>query len=133
MIIFLICLQTVFCQQPFLQKSSNNNLSYVLNNTRNTFKSETKVISVKLYQVSNKSGSAKKAGTDEVTDHFYVAISEFDEQPKQMLFVIKNVFAPKNITLIPQPDQKIKLAFVYTDKDQPKNYTAILSSKGVER
>ncbi len=120
-------------QNPQITKAGNNNLSYVLNNTRNTFTAATKTISVKLYQVSNKSGSAKQAGTDEVTDNFYVSISEFDEQPKQMLFVIKNVYAPKHITLTPQPDQKIKLSFVYIDKNQPKNYAAFISSTGVER
>lgn len=137
-VLLLLALSSFFyngslqAQNPQIIKANNNNLSYILNNIRTSFTSETKTISVKLYQVSNKSGSAKQPETDEVTDNLYVAISEFDEQPKQMLFVIKNVYAPKNITLSPQPDQKIKLTFVYKDKGQPQKYTATLSSTGVE-
>jgi hypothetical protein len=104
----------------------------VLNNIRSTHKAETADIFVTVYSVSNKSGSAKQPETHEVTDNIYIAVSEFDEQPKQSLFVIKNLYAPSGFVLTKQPDQTIKLSFSYIEGKQRKKVEAIVKIDAVQ-
>jgi hypothetical protein len=128
----LLFSQTMFAQQLPVQKVNNASLSYVLNNIRSTHKAETADIFVTVYSVSNKSGSAKQPETHEVTDNIYIAVSEFDEQPKQSLFVIKNLYAPGGFVLTKQPDQTIKLSFSYIEGKQRKKVEAIVKIDAVQ-
>jgi hypothetical protein len=119
-------------QQLPVQKVNNTSLSYVLNNIRSTHTAETAGISVNVYVVSNKSGSAKQPETHEVTDNIYIAVSEFDEQPKQSLFVIKNLYASAGFLLTKQSDQTIKLSFSYKEGQQKKSFEALVKIDSVQ-
>ena len=123
---------TLSAQQLPVQKVNNTSLSYVLNNIRSTHTAETAEISVTVYAVSNKSGSAKIPETHEVTDNIYIAVSEFDEHPKQALFVIKNLYAPTGFVLTKQPDQSVKLSFSYIEDKQRKKVEAIVKIDAVQ-
>ncbi len=128
----LLFYQTVSAQQLPVQKVNNASLSYVLNNIRSTHKAETAHIFVTVYAVSNKSGSAKQPETHEVTDNIYIAVSEFDENPKQSLFVIKNLYAPAGFVLTKQPDHTVKLSFSYIEGKQRKKVEAIVKIDAVQ-
>jgi hypothetical protein len=128
----LLLAQSARAQKLSVQKVNNTSLTYVLNNIRSTHTAETAAISVTVYVVSNKSGSAKQPETHEVTDHIYIAVSAFDEQPKQSLFIIKNVYASTGFLLKKQPDQTIKLSFSYIKGEDKKNYTGIIKLDAVD-
>lgn len=127
----LLFSQSVHAQKPSVQKLNNANLSHVLNNIRSMHTAETADIFVSVYAVSNKSGSAKQPETHEVTDNIYIAVSEFDEQPKQSLFVIKNLYAPTGLLLTKQADQTIKVSFSYLKGKEKKNFSVIVKSDAV--
>jgi len=127
----LLFSQSANAQKPSVQKLNNANLSYVLNNIRSTHKAETAGFAVTVYVVSNKSGSAKQPETDEVTDNIYIAVSEFDEQPKQSLFVVKNLYGPSGFQLTKQPDQTIKFSFSYLKGKVKKNFSAMVKPDAV--
>lgn len=123
--IFSILFFTVFslslnAQQPVAQKVKSSDITYVLNNIRSTYKAQTSGFVVNLFEVSNKSGSAQQNETDEVTDNLYIAISEFDEKPQQVLFVIKDLYAPSDIKIVKQSEKMIELSFSYLEKGKKK-------------
>ena len=136
--IFSILLFTILslplnAQQPLVQKVKSADITYVLNNIRSTYKAQTSHFIVNLFEVSNKSGSAQQNESDEVTDHLYIAISEFDEKPQQLLFVIKDVYAPSEIKMIKQSEQAIQLSFFYIEKGEKKKFEALVTNGGVEK
>ncbi len=136
--IFSILLFTVLslslnAQQPLVQKVKAADITYVLNNIRSTHKAQTSQFIVNLFEVSNKSGSARQNESDEVTDHLYIAISEFDEKPQQLLFVIKDVYAPSEIKMIKQSEQAIQLSFFYVEKGEKKKFEALVTKDGVKK
>ncbi len=136
--IFSIFLFTILslplnAQQPLVQKVKSADITYVLNNIRSTYKAQTTHFIVNLFEVSNKSGSARQNESDEVTDHLYIAISEFDEKPQQLLFVIKDVYAPSEIKMIKQSEQAIQLSFFYIEKGEKKKFEALVTNGGVEK
>lgn len=93
------------------KKINNTGLNKVLNNLRKTYELETTNIFVRVYIVSNKSGSAKQAESDEVTNNIYVAISEIGEAPRQSLFVLKNVLGGNDVTISKGSADMIILSF----------------------
>jgi len=131
-VLFLIC-HAAYSQQPSAQKIKNTTLTYVLNNIRSTHKAETRDCNVTIFVVSNKSGSAKRPESHEVTDNIYIAVSEFDEYPKQTLFVIKDLYAPSGIQLTRQDNQSIQLTFSYIQGEEKKKYTCSIKLDAVEQ
>lgn len=132
-LLFTILSLSLNAQQPLVQKIKSADIIYVLNNIRSTYKAQTTHFIVNLFEVSNKSGSARQNESDEVTDHLYIAISEFDEKPQQLLFVIKDVYAPSEIKMIKQSEQAIQLSFFYIEKGEKKEFEALVTSEGVEK
>jgi hypothetical protein len=136
--IFIILLFTILslplnAQQPLVQKVKSADITYVLNNIRSTYKAQTTHFIVNLFEVSNKSGSARQNESDEVTDHLYIAISEFDEKPQQLLFVIKDVYGRSEIKMIKQSEQVIQLSFFYVEKGKKKKFEALVTKDGVKK
>lgn len=127
---FFLLIQSVYAQKLSIQKVNNTNLSYVLNNIRSTHTTETAGYVVTVYVVSNKNSSATQPETHEVTDNIYIAVSDFDEQPRQSLLEIKNVYAPTGLQLIKQNEQHIQLSFIHTVKGSKKKFQATIQSDG---
>jgi len=132
-LLFTILSLSLNAQQPLVQKIKSADIIYVLNNIRSTYKAQTTHFIVNLFEVSNKSGSARQNESDEVTDHLYIAISEFDEKPQQLLFVIKDVYAPSEIKMIKQSEKAIQLSFFYIEKGEKKEFEALVTNGGVEK
>ncbi len=130
---FTILSFSINAQEPLVQKVKSADITYVLNNIRSTHKAQTSQFVVNLFEVSNKSGSARQNESDEVTDHLYIAISEFDEKPKQLLFVIKDVYGPSEIKMIKQSEKAIQLSFFYMEKVVKKKFEVLVTKDGVEK
>lgn len=132
-LLFTILSLSLNAQQLSVQKVKTADITYILNNIRSTYKAQTSQFIVNLFEVSNKSGSARQNESDEVTDHLYIAISEFDEKPQQLLFVIKDVYAPSEIKMIKQSEQAIQLSFFYVEKGEKKKFEALVTKDGVKK
>ncbi len=132
-LLFTILSLSLNAQQLLVQKVKVADITYILNNIRSTHKAQTSQFIVNLFEVSNKSGSARQNESDEVTDHLYIAISEFDEKPQQLLFVIKDVYAPSEIKMIKQSEQAIQLSFFYVEKGEKKKFEALVTKDGVKK
>jgi hypothetical protein len=132
-LLFTILSLSLNAQQPLVQKVKSADITYVLNNIRSTHKAQTAHFIVNLFEVSNKSGSARQNESDEVTDHLYIAISEFDEKPQQLLFVIKDVYGPSEIKMIKQSEQAIQLSFYYLQKGKRKFFTTVIKQDGLHQ
>ena len=67
------------------KKVESYDLTYLLNNIGKTtdFKDSESDLRVKVYLVSDPSGSAQTGETDEVTASIYFAVSEYDQLPEQ--------------------------------------------------
>ena len=132
-LLFTILSLSLNAQKPLVQKVKSADIIYVLNNIRSTYKAQTTHFIVNLFEVSNKSGSARQNESDEVTDHLYIAISEFDEKPQQLLFVIKDVYATSEIKMIKQSEQAIQFSFFYIEKGEKKKFEALVTKDGVKK
>lgn len=132
-LLFTILSLSLNAQQLLVQKVKTADITHVLNNIRSTHKAQTSQFIVNLFEVSNKSGSARQNESNEVTDHLYIAISEFDEKPQQLLFVIKDVYAPSGIKMIKQSEQAIQLSFFYVEKGEKKKFEALVTKDGVKK
>ena len=132
-LLFVLLSLPVHAQNLSVQKVKAADITYVLNNIRSTHKTETANFIVNVYAVANKSGSAKQSGSDEVTDHLYIAISSFDENPQQLLFVIKDVYGPSAIKMIKQSEEAIQLSFYYMQKGKRKFFTTVIKQDGLHQ
>ena len=98
-LIFTICLAQTSCGQNKLKivKSENLRLIKVLNNSELLRENSEENLSVRIYKIDNGSGSAGIEEGHEVSHNLLIAVSEFDEQPKQNLFEIGPFYNPKFI------------------------------------
>lgn len=71
---------------------------------------------VKILSLHNPSGSAFTRETDEVSDFYLVAISEFDELPTQSLFKVGDFFAPKILELT-NTEESVNLKIQHLTED----------------
>jgi hypothetical protein len=132
-LLFTIVSLSLNAQQPLVQKVKSADITYVLNNIRSTQKAQTAHFIVNLFVVSNKSSSAQQNESDEVTDRLYIAISEFDEHPKQLLFVINDVYGSSEVRMTKQSEQAIELSFFYIEKGEKKKIDILVRKNGVEK
>ena len=84
------------------KKVESYDLTYLLNNIEKTtdFKASDSDFSVKVYLVSDPSGSAQTGETDEVTTSIYFAVSEYDQAPEQYVYRLMSVYNPKFVKWI---------------------------------
>jgi len=67
-------------------------------------------LAVRVVEVPGETGSAKDGESDQVVSWLYIAVSEFGEAPRQSLFRLGPLFAPKLDSLVTQRDSAV--AFV---------------------
>jgi hypothetical protein len=103
-----------------------NNISYF-----KTF--ETKQFNISIIVISNESGSAHQEGTDEVSNKVYIGVSEFDENPKQMLYSIDNLYLTKNFKIVEKSTNDIRLKFNYVDALKPINVEIKITNQGLTK
>lgn len=95
--ILTILLTCTIClsQEKFdISKSENSELILVLNNLELLEQKKTEWNQITLFKVANPSGSANYDNS-EVTHVIYVAITEYDEEPRHNLFKIGSFYNPK--------------------------------------
>ncbi len=78
-----------------INKSKNSKLVKVLNNGVLIGKTNANYLLVKIYKVDNGSGSAKLEEGHERSFNLLVAISEYDEYPKQNVFEVGPFYNPE--------------------------------------
>jgi hypothetical protein len=95
-IILTICIiQISFGQNELkIEKSENDRLIKVLNNSELIGENRENYLSVKIYTIDNGTGSAGFPSS-EVSHNLLIAVSEFDEEPNQSLFEIGPFYNPK--------------------------------------
>ena len=82
------------------KKVESHDLTYLLNNIEKTTDFKASDLSVKVYLVSDPSGSAQTGETDEVTTSIYFAVSEYDQAPEQYVYRLTSVYNPKFVKWI---------------------------------
>ena len=92
----LLSLQT-FGQTIRYKKVEDYDLIYLLNNIEKTtdFKATESDRAVRVYSVSDPSGSAQTGESDEVTTSIYFAVSEYGEAPEQYVYRLTSLYNPK--------------------------------------
>jgi hypothetical protein len=95
-IILTICtIQISFGQNELkIEKSENDRLIKVLNNSELIGENRENYLSVRIYTIDNGTGSAGFESC-EVSHNLLIAVSEFDEEPNQSLFEIGPFYNPK--------------------------------------
>ena len=95
-IILTICtIQISFGQNELkIEKSENDRLIKVLNNSELIGENRENYLSVRIYTIDNGTGSAGFESC-EVSHNLLIAVSEFDEEPIQCLFEIGPFYNPK--------------------------------------
>jgi len=122
-----------FAQTIKYRSINNEDLVYVLNNIEKTieFTNSNQTLFVKVYVVSDPSGSANIPETEEVTNTIYIATSEDGEAPEQNLFKLTSVYDPKIISwtkLAKYP----QLVFSYGPADKRKKVAISIELKGLK-
>ena len=102
---FLILLFSLLSLQALGQtlrykKVESYGLTYLLNNIEKTTDFKASDFSVKVYLVSDPSGSAQTGETDEVTTSIYFAVSEYDQAHEQYVYRLTSVYNPKFVKWI---------------------------------
>ena len=94
-LLFTVCLVQISCGQEKLsiEKSKNSRLIKVLNTAELIAENSESYLSVIIYKINNGTGSARFPSS-EVSHNLLIAVSEFDEEPKQNLFEIGAFYNP---------------------------------------
>ena len=112
------------------KKVESYDLTYLLNNIEKTtdFKAPDSDLRVKVYLVSDPSGSARTGETDEVTASIYFAVSEYDQAPEQYVYRLTSVYNPKFIKWVKDADGP-KLVITYGPFNQLQTATIKVTLK----
>ena len=101
------------------KKVDSYDLTYFLNNIEKTidFKATDSDLIVRVYFVSDPSGSAQTGESDEVTTSIYFAVSEYGEAPEQYVYRLTSVYNPKFIKWLKDGcEPKFLMAYGTSDK-----------------
>ncbi|WP_288339920.1 hypothetical protein [uncultured Roseivirga sp.] len=91
----LFSILLLFQTDPQLEKVENRDQIELFNSIKKIERFEAKVFRVNVLFIENPPGSAGFEGTGEVSNDLFLAISEFDEFPRQNLFVLRDIVNPK--------------------------------------
>jgi len=83
--------------------------------------------SAMLYKVSNPSGSARMPGTDEITNKFFIAVTNGDEEPDQILYNVGDFLGPRILIFKALPHDKYFLAIEYGEYKHRKRINLDIS------
>jgi hypothetical protein len=96
-VILLFVVATAFGQKVTPVKDQS--LVTLLNNVETFTVASDDNAAVRVYKVSNPSGSAHMPGTDEVSHRFLIAVSTIDDAPEEYLYNVGDFLAPKVLGL----------------------------------
>ncbi|MBV8388751.1 MAG: hypothetical protein JO080_03015 [Mucilaginibacter sp.] len=124
---------TAFAQNIKYRSVNNEDLVYVLNNIEKTieFTNDNQTLYIKVFVVSDPSGSANIPETDEITNTIYIATSEDGEAPEQHVYKLTSVYDPKIISWTKSSKQP-QLVFSYGPADKRKKVTVSIALKQLQ-
>lgn len=122
-LIFSICFVNLSCGQEKVKinKSVNNRLIKVLNNSELIGENKEYYLSVRIYKIDNGSGSAGIKEGNEVSHNLLIAVSEFDEEPNQNLFEIGPFYNPKFVKWTKKKEYQKEIEIEYGAYDNRKS------------
>ena len=119
LLLFGLLLLQILGQTLDYKKVDSYDLTYFLNNIEKTidFKATDSDLIVRVYFVSDPSGSAQTGESDEVTTSIYFAVSEYGEAPEQYVYRLTSVYNPKFIKWLKDGGEpKFLMAYGTSDK-----------------
>jgi hypothetical protein len=105
----------------------NKDLKAVLCNIDTVLFRRGAMTSAMLYKVSNPSGSAHMPGTDEITNKFFIAVTNGDEEPDQILYNVGDFLGPRILRFKALPHDKYFLAIEYGEYKHRKRINLDIS------
>jgi len=112
---------------------NNEDLVYVLNNIEKTleFTNTNQTLYIKVFIVSDPSGSAHIPDTEDITNTIYITTSEAGEAPEQHLYKLTSVYDPKIISWTKSAKHP-QLIFSYGPADKRKKVAVSIELKGLK-
>lgn len=95
-IILVLVNSQIYSQNMVLKFEKDSTLTHILNSISFYKIFNVGEINVSIIVVANESGSANQPETDEVSFKVYIGVSESDQNPKQLLYSVNNIIAPKD-------------------------------------
>ena len=125
------CSASAFAQVLKYTKVTQGDLAYVLNNIEKSIDFQsTGDLFVKVYVVSDPSGSANIPDTEEITNTIYIATSEAGELPDQYLYKLTSVYDPKIVSLT-KSAKHTQLIFSYGPAGKRKKVSVSIELKNL--
>lgn len=125
--------QESFSQKAVLKFENDSSLTHLINNVTEFKVFKTNELQIMVLVVSNPSGSANIAETDEVSSKVYIGVSQYDERPKQMVYSINQLIAPKDFSITVINNKDIRLKFNYNGTLKPLNTEIKITHVGVTK
>lgn len=94
--VFLIVCSPIEAQGKKVENIKNNEIVGLLNNLEIVSELQTSELKIRIIKTVNLSGSASTKSS-EVTHDIYIAVSELDELPIQNLYIIRNLYNPRDL------------------------------------
>lgn len=108
---------SIVCSQEseiIINKNEDKQLINILNNSELLSKNETDNLSIRIFIIGNNPGSAGFE-SGEITHNLLIAVSEFDEYPKQNLYEIGPFYNPIQVNW-----RKNHFELLYGETEKPK-------------
>lgn len=132
--LFLIIFTSAFGQTDYhISSSSNADLVKLLNNLKLLSENNEAYLSVRIYKSPNPEGSAPNSCC-EISHDLYVAVSAFDEDPEQNLFILSSLLNPEFIkwSKIEKYNRSFQIEHGAADKRKIINLNADLKELNIE-
>jgi len=135
LLLLFLCfgVSTVFAQTIKYRSVNNEDLVYVLNNIEKKieFTNTNQTLYIKVFIVSDPSGSAHIPDTEDITNTIYITTSEAGEAPEQHLYKLTSVYDPKIISWTKSAKHP-QVIFSYGPADKRKKVAVSIELKGLK-
>lgn len=115
--ICILSVSSIIAQPIAAKKITDRSQTMMLNSIKTFHQFSGKDLGITLLEVTNPAGSAKVLETEEVTSHLYLGVTEPDLKPRQALYVIKDLYAPSNFTLVKSEPGAVWISFDYISRE----------------
>lgn len=122
-----------YSQHTILKFEKDSSLTRILNSISYYKVFETTQLAISIIGVGNESGSANMPETDEASQKLYIGVSEYDENPKVMLYSIDNLYMPKDFKISEKNSNFIILKFTHGPKLTPSFAEIKITNEGLTK
>lgn len=113
---FFIVSSPIMAQKLTTKKVTDIGMTRMVNSIKTFKQFSEKDLGITLLEVTNSEGSAKEPETETVTSNLYFGVTEPDLAPKQVLYLVKNIYGPSNFTLEKSEVGVVWISFDYFDQ-----------------